>query len=148
MATRIRMPEPVRLRIRRGSPRVLGWLVTLLAIALVVGLAWYAYGAGAPGQSAAAGDRGAFIAQLEQQVQRLQDDLQRLQAQADTLSDQARQSLDDQREHLEELRAETQRLLEQAREHTGQAWEAAEPHLRQSWQQLQQGVQKLLGEGD
>jgi TolA-binding protein len=142
MAIRIRMPEPVRLRIRRGAARPLGGLVALLALTLVAALAWYAFGR-EPG--AHAEDRDSFIAELKDQVRQIDAQLERLQKRASTLSGQARQELEDQQGSLEKMRARAEALLKEAQQRADQSWQDAEPNLRESWRQLQEGLHKLLG---
>jgi hypothetical protein len=147
MVTPIRMPEPLRLR-TRGPSRLPGWLVALLAIALVLGLAWIADGGARPAHAGerTAGERDAFIARLEAQVQALHREAARLaeraQERANELSASTREELAAQRERVAELQAEA--LLRDARERSDENWQEARPHLRQSWEQLREGLRKLL----
>lgn len=147
MVTRIRMPEPLRLR-TRGPSRLLRRLVALLAIALVLGLAWIADGGARPAHAGerTAGERDAFIARLEAQVEALHQEAARLaeraQERANELSASTREELAAQRERVAELQAEA--LLRDARERSDENWQEARPHLRQSWEQLREGLRKLL----
>ena len=144
MATRIRIPEPVRLSLRRGAPRVLGWLVATVAIALVIGLAWYAFGAGTLETPAEAGDRQSFIAALQEQLRELGNALERIGQRIAGAGSQTRKDLKDQQGQLKDLQARFQRLLEDAQTHTDETWQKADPHLKKSWHELQEGLRKLV----
>jgi uncharacterized protein YlxW (UPF0749 family) len=147
MATRIRMPEPFRLRVRGRFPW-LAWIVALVAIALLLALAWQAFG---PARSAAAKDseRQAFVERLQKDLDHLSAALQqlqeRLQQHTEKLSDQARKELEAQKPTLERLRDEAQRLLDDAQKRSDEAWHQAQPHLEQSWKEFRDGLQKLFG---